>query len=58
MQNIDEILLVILHTAILKRPPFFGQYQVLGKTAVYYTIQVLQHICDDSTRNLVYTFQD
>ena len=28
MQNIDEILPVILHSAILKRPPFFLFFQV------------------------------
>ena len=28
MQNIDEILPVILHTAILKRPPFFLLFEV------------------------------
>ena len=28
------------------------QYRVLGKTGVYYPNQVLQHLCDDSTRNL------
>ena len=28
MQNIDEILLVILHSAILKQPPFFCFFEV------------------------------
>ena len=28
MQNIDEILPVILHSAILKRPPFFLFFEV------------------------------